>query len=129
MTDEAVEESAGQLERTSKGYFAPGVSGNPAGRPKGSKNVITTQKLLLEEAVRNGNVEKLQQVLNKVIDQALEGHWASQKLIWESCMSKQAIQDDKSSGNRQEIRVHTLNVTPDRGVVIEGDIIEGEVDG
>ena len=34
-------------------------------------------------------------------------------------MSKQAITDDKSAGNKQEIKVRTMNIN-------RGDVIEGE---
>lgn len=48
------------------GKFAPGVSGNPAGRPKGSRHKVT----LAIEAMLEGEHEKL---TRKAIDMALEG--------------------------------------------------------
>jgi hypothetical protein len=52
--------------RTGGGRFAPGHSGNPAGRPKGARNRAT----LLAEALLDENAPEL---MRKLIDGALEG--------------------------------------------------------
>lgn len=65
------------VERTSKGQFAPGVSGNPAGRPRAAVNVILAQA---REAALG--------ILPKVIEQAENGDVASQKMLLELGMPK-----------------------------------------
>ncbi len=115
-------ESSGQLERSPDGTFRKGQSGNPAGRPKGSKNVITLAKLALEESLREALGPQMAEVAAKVVLQALEGDKSSQKLVWDSIMSKQALTEEKNSGTKQEIKVRTMNVN--RGAVIEGEIID-----
>ena len=109
---------AGKLVRSGNGQFVKGKSGNPEGRPKGSKNAITVQKLLLEEAFRGDSAEKMGKVLALVVKQALTGDKVSQKLVWDANVSRQAISDDKSAGAKQSITVHTMNV---RGEDLEGD--------
>ena len=104
----------GQLVRNDRGQFVEGSGG----RPKGSKNAITVQKLMLEEAFRSDKSGKLQEVLNMILQQALDGDKGSQKLVWDSTMSKMNIVDDKAAGGKQTINVKTLNVVKD---VIEGD--------
>lgn len=52
--------------RTGTGRFAPGQSGNPAGRPKGSRNRTT----LLADALSEGQQEAL---VRKLVDDALAG--------------------------------------------------------
>jgi hypothetical protein len=52
--------------RTTAGQFAKGSSGNPAGRPKGSRNRAT----LLAEALLDGEAEAL---VRKLIEEALAG--------------------------------------------------------
>ena len=114
--------TSGELVRGKGGRFTKGKSGNPAGRPKGSKNVVTVQKLMVEEAFRASSGVDMSKVLALVVMQALEGDKASQKLIWDANMSKQTVAEDKSAGNKQEIKVRTMNVM--RGDIIEGEIID-----
>ena len=54
--------------------FAPGVSGNPAGRPKGALNHATRASL----AMMQGQVEQLTGV---VVARALEGDMTAMKLV------------------------------------------------
>lgn len=117
---------SGQLVRGKNGQFIKGESGNPSGRPKGSKNVITLQKLILEEKFRGANERKLELILDAVLDKALDGDKSSQKLVWDSVMSKQQIAEEKNAGARQSIVVHTMNVGKDEAPIIEGVIIDEE---
>jgi hypothetical protein len=94
------------------------MSGNLVGRPKGSKNAITVQKLMLEEAVRGSQSEDMGKVCALIIKQALEGDKPSQKLVWDANMSKQNLTEDKAAGKKQSITVHTMNV---RGEDIQGE--------
>jgi hypothetical protein len=114
-------------ERAKNGQFLTGTSGNPAGRPAGSKNVITAQKMIVEEAFRDAKSGDIGKVLALVVKQALEGDKASQKLIWDAAVSKQTLSEDKAVGTKQEIKVHTMNVT--RGELIEGEIIDDNDNG
>jgi len=118
-------DSKGTLVRDNKGRFVKGISGNTLGRPVGSKNVITVQKLLVEEAFRGTEKDDISKVLALIVQQALQGDKASQKLIWDSSVSKQAIEADKAAGKKQEIKVHTMNVT--QGVTLEGEYDVEEV--
>ena len=56
-----------QAERTEAGQFAPGTSGNPAGRPPGARNHVT----LLAEQLFDGAAEA---VINKAVAMSLEGN-------------------------------------------------------
>jgi hypothetical protein len=60
------EETAKKQLRARKPGFAPGVSGNPSGRPRGSRNKTT----LAVEALLEGEAEAL---TRKAIERALEG--------------------------------------------------------
>ena len=101
----------GELVRTAEGQFILGVSGNPRGRPKGSKNRVTLLKLSAEEGFRERNQNQIDAVLDEILHAALEGDKAARKLVWDACMSKAAVAEDKAAGGKQSITVHRMSVT------------------
>ncbi len=111
------------MVRNGKGQFIKGSSGNPQGRPQGSKNVITLQKMIVEEQFRDACSADIEKVLAMIVTQALKGDSRSQKLVWDAAVSKQNLSEDKAVGNKQSIVVHTMNVK-DGDRVIEGDFID-----
>lgn len=104
----------GDLIRNSEGRYVQGASGNKVGRPKGSKNKVTLYKLQIEESFRSRNQERINDVLDMIVQQALEGDKASQKLIWDANVSKAQVAEDKSAGQKQQITVHRMTVTRDQ---------------
>ena len=54
--------------RSAGGQFLPGRSGNPAGRPRGSRNRATLLAALISE-------EQEAAIVQAVIDRAIAGHW------------------------------------------------------
>lgn len=74
------------------------------GRPKGSRNKVTLLKLMAEDAVRSENEQKMLQVCSMIVDQALEGDKASQKLVWQSIVSN-GVSDEKTSTEKVEIKI------------------------
>ena len=95
--------------------FPQGVSGNPLGRPKGSKNKITILKLMAEEAVRTDNAAKASEVCNLIFDQALNGDKSSQKLVWEAVMSK-GLPDAQAAKEKVSINITTMKSDEEKPV-------------
>jgi Family of unknown function (DUF5681) len=62
-------------QRTEEGRFAPGHSGNPAGRPKGARNRAT----LLDEALREGEDAA---IVRRYIDRALAGDSVALRVLF-----------------------------------------------
>lgn len=113
----------------STGRFLKGVSGNPNGRPKGSKNKVTMLKLMVEEAVREDNADKMLQVANLIVNQALEGDKDSQKLVWASIMSKSAADNTVAGKESVQINISTTDSASKKAEIIEvddEDIEDGE---
>ncbi len=101
---------SGELVRNADGQFVEGTSGNPKGRPKGSKNRITLLKMQTEEAWRDRNQNRLDTILDLILQDALDGDKASRKMIFDAIISKANVQEDKSAGQKQEIVVHRMTV-------------------
>ena len=101
----------GELVRDDEGKFVAGISGNPLGRPKGSKNKITLLKLAAEEGWRERNSAKINEVLDQICEDALAGDKGARKMIFEAIVSKGGTQEEKSASNKQTINVHRMSVT------------------
>ena len=107
------------LVRAEDGKFLKGHSGNPAGRPVGSKNRVNILKLSLEENFREGNFEKIGQILNSVVQDAIEGDKAARKLVWDACISKANLSEEKEGrDNAPQIVIRHMEVEK------QGDIID-----
>jgi hypothetical protein len=98
------------MVRNSEGQFIEGVSGNPKGRPKGSKNKITLLKMSAEEAWRERNMHRLDTVLDMILQDALDGDKASRKMIFDAVISKAQVAEEKGAGQKQVITVHRMDV-------------------
>ena len=86
--------------------FPPNTSGNPSGRPKGSKNKITLQKMMLEEQLRDASMSRMPEVLDKAFELALQGDRTMLKLLLELHMSK-GISEEKQAQEKVSIQITT----------------------
>ena len=118
--------TTGVVRDDSTGRFLKGISGNPNGRPKGSKNKVTMLKLMVEEAVREDNADKMLQVANLIVNQALEGDKDSQKLVWASIMSKSAADNTVAGKESVQINISTTDSASKKAEIIENEADEAE---
>lgn len=87
--------------------FKPGQSGNPTGRPKGSKNQITLLKESMELLLREeATPEDLKQVMRTALDLATKGDRSMIKLILELHMSKGTTQDTSKAAEKVQININ-----------------------
>lgn len=114
------------VERTPTGQFVKGKSGNPAGRPAGSKNKVNILKITLEENFREGNFEKIAHILNDVVEDAIQGDKQARKMVWDACISKANLGEDKESSDKApQIVIKHMEVEK-QGDIIDVNAIEDE---
>jgi len=86
--------------------FKKGVSGNPAGRPKGSKNAITLLKHSLELQLRGQAAPDMGAVMDKAVELALEGNPNMIKMLLEMHVSK-GTTDEAQGSERVAIQINS----------------------
>lgn len=98
------------------------------GRPKGSKNKITLIKLMAEESVRSRNLDKMLEVCEAIITDALAGDRDCRKLVWQSVMSKSGTDQNQTTGAMPEIIIRSDH-PPVIRQVIDATIVEEDPNG
>lgn len=105
------EDAPNGLIRTPNGQFPVGVSGNPAGRPKGSKNRIVQLRQDLEVALREHvNADAVKGIIDVMVAQALEGDVSAAKMILDKVLPNARDADDET-GQAPTIKVVIENAT------------------
>ena len=110
--------------------FKKGQSGNPLGRPKGSKNKITIMKLALELNLRKQLENDAHEILRKAIELAKNGDQAMIKLLVDKMVPTSKAMEDEPTKEKVQIFIDRL---PERGevnisgrkTVDNGDTYEG----
>lgn len=98
--------------RDENGRFVAGVSGNPNGRPKGRKNVITALKQDMEIALRKNLSENdIKGVIQSMLAEALNGNVGAGKLILDKVMSSaKETEDAKETGGGLKIIIEHATI-------------------
>jgi hypothetical protein len=101
--------------------FRPGQSGNPKGRPKGSKNLATTFAEILSRPIkvrdRNGKIRtlsKLEAMIEGITNKAIAGDapgWAHEDRSLVRCSASSAARNPRALASRRLSKLLALEVT------------------
>ena len=108
-----------------KGRFVKGQSGNPAGRPKGSKNRITMMKLALEGELRAQMKDHMAEILAVAITKAKQGDPAMVKLLIDKTIPTSKAADDETPA-KEKVQIF-IDRLPDRDGKKAPATVEGRV--
>jgi hypothetical protein len=111
---ETIREKSGDIQeiRDGRGRFLKGVSGNPAGKPKGIKHMTTILTEALIAVAENGGESEDIAIVKALIQKAKSGDVSAIREIWDRTEGKpvQAIVTEDEEGKTMPL--HTINVTP-----------------
>jgi hypothetical protein len=100
------------IVREGDGTFKKGVSGNPAGRPKGQKHELTTLRNDLEIAVRKAlPAARIIRIVEEVAKMAEAGNLRAAKLILDKTISNAAAVEDAEENKAGGITIRIENAT------------------
>lgn len=105
-------------KRDDKGRFIKGGSGNPAGRPQGTKNRTTALRQALELQLREQAAGDMEKVMAQAMRMALKGDRAMIKLLLDYHLSK-APAEEKEAQDKVSITIGSVGAkTPEEKDVI-----------
>ena len=107
--------------------FKKGMSGNPKGRPKGSKNKSTILREAMENKTDRMLSREVPKVLKVVIDAAIAGDMSAAKMILDRAVPVIKAGDGNDSAIAGGINITIKNLTADHGkveTVVEGEVID-----
>ena len=112
------------------GQYPKGVSGNPAGRVKGTKNRITLARLMLEEALRDSLTKAGPKLMRKAISMALKGDDKVMRALLDKMLATPRGDDETGAGDR-DIRIVLQNFTGPQGQLpaIDGTVVRHQIKG
>jgi len=99
--------------RDESGQFLEGVSGNPKGRPVGSRSKLVKIKEKLEIAVREGiDADRIKRIVIKMANLAEDGDVKAARLILDKFMSSGAASEDPEDPQQHRgITIKIVNAT------------------
>lgn len=112
-----------------KHLFKPGQSGNPNGRPKGSKNKLTLLREAVLESAEDIVLSNFEDIVRSTVELAKQGDATALKIVWDRIIpSKRAIEDKKEGSDKLNItiNVEAMSVREIGGEPVKTKVVDGE---
>jgi hypothetical protein len=106
--------------------FVKGQSGNPRGRPKGSKNKTTLLREAMQTKADRMLSKEVPEVLKVVLQAAKKGDMSAAKMILDRAVPVKKADDgnDKTGNGGVTITIKNLTGPGSSETVIDGEVIE-----
>jgi len=96
------------IHRNNLGKFVKGVSGNPNGRPKGSKNRTAIIKQAMEEALTRHSAENFNAIVDQAVEMAKAGDKDMIKFILGDVLKETRRQESEDEESK---KIGAINIT------------------
>jgi len=116
-----------EIDKAKSTQFAKGKSGNPLGRPKGSKNKSTLLREAMQQKADRLLSRKVPKVLEVVIAAAIAGDMSAAKMILDRAVPVKRADDGTADEGKAIVQITIQNLTaPEQptGVTINGETTE-----
>lgn len=108
--------------------WKPGQSGNPNGRPKGSKNKLTLLKEMVLQNAETMVLEDFEKIVAATLKLAKEGDSTCLKIIWDRIIPSKRAVDERGDGKEDKlnisISIEGMSVTSVGGEAVDGEFTE-----
>ena len=103
--------------------WTKGQSGNPAGKPKGTKNKLTLLREAQMEKQEKKLLKKYPELMETVMTQAVEGCRQSHKMMMELFEKNKRADEEKGEGADKSININIMGAKASK---VSGSTIEAE---
>lgn len=105
--------------------WKPGISGNPAGKPVGTKNKLTLYREAVLAKQEKKLLKELPEILDVVIAKSKEGDIQAIKLFLDRVMAAKKVADDNEEGSKGPPTIN-INISGAKASRTMGRVIEAE---
>ena len=124
-SDKSTKESS--VKDESKSLWKPGQSGNPKGRPKGSKNKLSLLREAVLESAENIVLSNFEDIVQATVELAKQGDATALKIVWDRIIPAKRTVEDKVEGEDKmniSISIVGMEVAEIGGEKVKADVVE-----
>lgn len=124
-SDKSTKESS--VKDESKSLWKPGQSGNPKGRPKGSKNKLSLLREAVLESAENIVLSNFEDIVQATVELAKQGDATALKIVWDRIIPAKRTVEDKVEGEDKmniSISIVGMDVAEIGGEKVKADVVE-----
>lgn len=123
------ESSESQSSLQSKSLWKPGQSGNPKGRPKGSKNKLSLLREAVLENAENIVLSNFEDIVRSTVELAKQGDATALKIVWDRIIPAKRTVEEKVEGEDRlniSINITGMEVSEIGGEKVDTNVVEAD---